>query len=403
MRSPATQSPASSTILTGPIDTRHHRANTESTPLGSKHERLIPVDALRGSIIVLMALDHANYFVAQQHPAGEHWGGPLPHYSNALAFVTRLVTHPVAPGFFFLMGVGMILFTLSRREQGWRDGEISHLFLLRGSLLVGLRLLVVNRAWQMGPAPFPRIYLGVLFALGGCMILGSFLLHLPAPMLLVLTGALLLGTELSHPEPNRWGLIFDQPLALMFSYSGGDLRLWSNYPILPWLELVTFGMVFGHWLRADAGRAYRRALALGLVGLIFFVALRWLDGFGNIRPQAGSRWVDFLNTVKYPPSLTFTLMTMAANLIVFWALSRMATVRSRLLWPLLALGRAPLFCYLVHLFLYALMAELLAPGGTTIAAIYPYWLLGLLLLLPAAHWLGRFKRRQHVGSLVRFL
>ena len=32
-----------------------------------EQHRLLPVDALRGLIIVLMALDHANYFVAQQY------------------------------------------------------------------------------------------------------------------------------------------------------------------------------------------------------------------------------------------------------------------------------------------------------------------------------------------------
>jgi uncharacterized membrane protein len=40
----------------------------------SQIARLLPVDALRGLIIVLMALDHANHFVAQNHSAGEMWG-----------------------------------------------------------------------------------------------------------------------------------------------------------------------------------------------------------------------------------------------------------------------------------------------------------------------------------------
>jgi uncharacterized membrane protein len=35
-------------------------------------ERLIPVDLLRGLIMVFMALDHANYFIAQQHSSGEY-------------------------------------------------------------------------------------------------------------------------------------------------------------------------------------------------------------------------------------------------------------------------------------------------------------------------------------------
>jgi uncharacterized membrane protein len=68
--------------------------------------RLLPVDALRGLIMVFMALDHAKHFVAQKHPSGEMWGGPFPTYTDPLAFLTRLVTHLSAPGFFFLMGIG---------------------------------------------------------------------------------------------------------------------------------------------------------------------------------------------------------------------------------------------------------------------------------------------------------
>src|SRR4030095_12302534 len=63
---------------------------------GSIHEclpwpvtRLAPLDALRGLIVVLMALDHANAFVARMHSTGEFWGGPFPEYATPLAFVTR--------------------------------------------------------------------------------------------------------------------------------------------------------------------------------------------------------------------------------------------------------------------------------------------------------------------------
>ena len=84
----------------------------------SQSKRLFPLDALRGLIIVFMALDHANYFIAQQHSSGEHWGGSFPTYNSALPFLTRLVTHFSAPGFFFLMGVGMLLFAESQAEAG---------------------------------------------------------------------------------------------------------------------------------------------------------------------------------------------------------------------------------------------------------------------------------------------
>jgi uncharacterized membrane protein len=63
--------------------------------------RLPSLDTMRGLIIILMAIDHARAFVAKNHP-GEFWGHALPDYgSDALAFLTRLVTHLCAPGFMF--------------------------------------------------------------------------------------------------------------------------------------------------------------------------------------------------------------------------------------------------------------------------------------------------------------
>ncbi|NIV33952.1 MAG: hypothetical protein GWN58_32260, partial [Anaerolineae bacterium] len=58
----------------------------------SRPSRLFAVDALRGLIIVLMALDHANYFIAQKHPPSEIWDGVFPVYHDILTFLTRFVT-----------------------------------------------------------------------------------------------------------------------------------------------------------------------------------------------------------------------------------------------------------------------------------------------------------------------
>jgi uncharacterized membrane protein len=350
-----------------------------------------------------MALDHASYFVAQNHPPSEQWGGEFPVYYDALAFLTRLVTHPAAPGFVFLMGVGMYLFAHSRRKQSWSEWDIIRHFLVRGGVLIALQLLIINRAWQIGLEPFPKLYIGVLIALGGGMILGSFLLRLKPTYLLVLTCVLFIGTELSHPDPSQWGLIFEKPLGLLFSYSGGDLDLWSNYPILTWIELITFGIFFGHWLVEDSEKAFKRAIWLGGAFLFAFVVIRYLDGFGNIRPRMGDSWIDFLNVVKYPPSMTFTLLTMGINLIILGLFAQATEKVQRILQPLIVFGRAPLFFYILHLFLYLRIGRWLAPDGTSIPALYLYWLLGLLILFPLTLWYGVFKQGQPARSLLRFL
>jgi uncharacterized membrane protein len=368
-----------------------------------KTSRLLPLDALRGLIMVLMALDHANHFIAQQHSPGEYWGGGFPIYHDAFPFLTRLVTHLCAPGFFFLMGVGMVLFAHSRRKHGWSEWAIIRHLLIRGGLLIALQLLVVNRAWELSAGGWGlELYIGVLFALGGTMILGSLLLWLKPEVLLALTIVFVLGAELLTPDPSLWNQVF-QPLNRLLLVPGGNLALWVNYPVLPWLELVTFGMVFGHWLVDDPQKAFEWALKLGAAFILAFLVLRYFDGFGNIRPRAGNTWFDFLNPVKYPPSITFNLLTMGVNLITMGLFARASAGLKRFFQPLIVFGRTPLFFYLTHLFLYAGLGLWLTPHGTSIPKMYPHWLLGLLILYPLCLWYGQLKHRQPANSILRFI
>ena len=162
-------------------------------------------------------------------------------------------------------------------------------------------------------------------------------------------------------------------------------------------------MLFAHWLGADSHRAFRRALWLGAAFLLAFAVLRLLDGFGSIRPRPEDTWVDFLNVVKYPPSLVFTLLTMGVNLMLLWFFAQAGPRLRAFLQPLTVFGGVPLFFYLLHLFLYAGLGMLFTPQGSSLAVMYLYWLLGLLILYPLCLVYGRLKQRQPARSLLRFL
>jgi uncharacterized membrane protein len=364
------------------------------------------VDVLRGLILVLMALDHANLYVAKKHPRSEFWVGAFPAYENALAFLTRLVGHLCAPGFFFLMGVGMVLLSRSRQERGWSRRQVLCHLGTRGGVLIGLQVLLALPD-MLAPTGF-SFAVGVFFALGVTMVLGSLVLGLRPVYLLGCTAALLIVTELLVLAPDHWRLStgpFSPLLTLPGTVAGpgglGSIR--SNFPVLPWLPFVTFGLAYGHWLANDPQRAYRRAWKLGAAFLVAFVVVRALDGYGNLRPRMGDTWIDFLNVVKYPPSLSFALLTMGVNLILLWTFSQIQRRHRRRLRPLAVLGRASLFFYLIHVAAYRVFGRLLTPAGTSIPAMYPIWLLGLLLIYPVCLFYGRFKLNQPPQSFWRFL
>lgn len=364
-------------------------------------QRIRSVDRLRGLLVVIMALDHANYFVAQTHSSGEYWGGPFPAYATAGAFLARLFTHPAAPGFFFLMGVGMALFASHRLENGWKAVEIRRHFLIRGIILIALQLLVVNRAWELSPRGWGlSLYIGVLSALGAAMIVCARLVQAKPAILLIPAAVLLIATQLLTPSVDRWAQPF-HPLLRLMLIPGGTRTLWVNYPLLPWLGVALLGLAFGGWLQRDHRRAMRHCLWIGGGALALFVALRLANGFGNIRSRSRHDWIGFLNVVKYPPSLTFVLLTLGFNLIILRLLNLIKD-REKLAWdPLLVFGRAPLLFYLLHLFLYAAIGYVFAPRGSSLLLLLLYWLLGLALLYPACRGFYLLKSRLSNHSVLR--
>jgi len=123
---------------------------------------------LRGLIIIVMALDHANQFIAHGKLGFELWAGQFPSYQgDALAFLTRFVTHPAAPGFFFLLGAGMVLFATSRHQRGWGKWQITEHIAVRGMLLILFQFLLENPVWSIGQPPNPTVYFECSTVWGG--------------------------------------------------------------------------------------------------------------------------------------------------------------------------------------------------------------------------------------------
>jgi uncharacterized membrane protein len=379
--------------------------------------RLPSLDTMRGLIIVLMAIDHARGFIAKNHP-GEFWGRALPDYgSDELAFVTRLVTHLCAPGFLFLMGTGMSLLAASRAQAGWPASRITRHVAVRGLALILLGQVLENGASLFGfsnatrlesygarvpggDGTFPYLIFGVLYALGSALILGSGMLRLRPLWLIGAATVCALAAEWITPSPSEVDVRFHPLLRLLFIPGQTGLLL-VVYPALAWLPCALLGMAFGQWLVRDRERAFRWLALAGVLFLVLFVGLRLPGGFGNITPPAPG-WIGFFNMVKYPPSLTFLLLTLGVGFLLLTAIERGRAGEMSVSQPLRIFGAVPFFFFVAHLWLYAAIGRFF-PAGTTIPQMYPFWLLGLVLLYLPCRWYGDFKRRRPPQSVFRLL
>ncbi|MDJ0989313.1 MAG: heparan-alpha-glucosaminide N-acetyltransferase domain-containing protein [Desulfobacterales bacterium] len=376
--------------------------------------RIAALDALRGTIMILMALDHASYFIARMH-SREFWGTALPDYASALPFVLRATTHICAPGFFLLMGAGMAMLSEARRASGWTPARLSRFFLLRGLILIAAQLAIENPAWGLafvrgvpgsfvsrgGPIPGSgeglAIYLGVLFALGAAMLFWSLAGRLPAAAVAGVSLAALAATAWATPGPEAFGV--DYPAWVrMLQIPGRSGIIVVFYPVIPWLGITGLGILLGRWARTMPQGLSGKALAAAGVLLAGFVILRSIGGFGNFHPpQAG--WIGFLNVTKYPPSLVFILLSLGINALLLSLYTRWGG--QGLAW-LAVFGRSPFFFYVLHLYLFGLMGWFV-PAGVSQVRMLLFWLAGLALLYPLCRWYGRFKAARPVTSIWRLL
>jgi uncharacterized membrane protein len=216
----------------------------------------------------------------------------------------------------------------------------------------------------------------------------------------LLAAGAILATAATTPEPAHFATEYGltRTVLMLSRWSHG---IWSQYPVVPWFGTAALGVLFGRWLSLDAAAARRSQWWLGLGAILLGVALRAAGGFGNLRPPRDTSWIEFLNVIKYPPSLVFTLLTVGGNLLLLDLIDRTrlwTTVPGRVLR---VFGQAPLAYYIAHLWLFAVVGALWFRAGTGYGTVYLVWLAGLVPLYLVARGFGEFKSRRPITSLWR--
>ncbi len=357
--------------------------------------------------MVLMAIDHASFFTARVHPA-ETWAAPPPYYADVPAFLTRWLTHLCAPGFFMLMGIGLVWFAESRRAAGWSSGRITRLFVTRGAMLLLAQHVLENPAWLMGlvsmdpaagaaqpalpgtPATV-MVGLAVLSALGIAMIVWGICWRLPLWAIVAGCGAALWLSRAMLPEMSQASEAIPVWKLLLFVPGQGGI-VQNLYPWVIWLVPAGVGVALGRvFQREPQSVAAVAGLAAG-AGLIAFVAMR-ATGLGEVHaPTAGV--MGWLTVTKYPPTEAFFALMLGLDLALIAALTKWP---SRGLTPLEVYGRVPFFFYLAHLWAFAAISWAFR-SGTSFAVMYLVWAAVMVALYPACQRYARFKFSKPITS-----
>jgi uncharacterized membrane protein len=367
--------------------------------------RAIALDALKGLIMIVMALDHTRSFLMKYDGVKEIWFAPATYNPQIWDFVSRYVSHLAAPGFFFLMGMGMVLMSLSRQKVGWDSTRIFHSFLKRGAILILLQFTLENLAWfERSHNVVHFLSTGVLSTLGICMILGGFMMRYRVAgvaavsvLALLATASVVRGLDPAQGE--------DLPLFITLLFAAGKSGVVKvNYPIMPWLGVTGLGMIYGWFWAADRARGYRAALYLGIVLVLAFCAMRNFPGIWNYRMPIDGSIQAFLQATKYPPDLAWLSLTLGANFLIVWLFWKGEALVERWGGALLAYGRSALFFYIVHLHVYGIMSMIFFNSHTTILSMAGVlWLVGLAILWPLCNWYGTFKAGKDADSIWRLL
>ena len=311
--------------------------------------RLTSLDALRGTVMIIMAIDHIRDFFDRYSMSNS----PTDlSQTSAIMFLTRWITHFCMPVFMFCAGAAAFLWWNRGKKT---RGQLSWFLATRAVWFLALEVVVMNFAYSFKISAHSLILLLVLYIFGACMLLMAALIHLPLRWLALLSIAIITLHNLLDPySASRFGKfawawhLLHQPGLIML----GNHPAFVVYPILPWIGVMAAGFCFAQLFTLDDTARRSITLRLGLAITAAFFVIRAINVYGDpshwtTQKSAVFTALSFLNCTKYPASLDYVLMTIGPALLLLAWYDRLRFSSSN---PLIVFGRVPLFYFVLHFY-----------------------------------------------------
>ena len=375
-------------------------------------KRIYSIDAARGFVMVIMALDHVRDIIhinsITQSPTN------LATTTPAL-FFTRWITYLCAPTFVFLAGTSAYI---SFRNKN-NITQSRNFLLKRGLYLILLEFVVVNFGlfFDVG---FHTFIFEVIAAIGFGFIILSILFKLSKRTIAIIGLLIIFCHNLFSLIPFGQGSTIQailSPLFLLKVYPFPHIVFIMAYPPIPWLGIMLIGFASGKLFEVQEIKRKKLFLQIGLGSLLLFIVLRFINVYGDPVPWSSQKdalytFLSFMNITKYPPSLLFCLITLG---IMFLTLAFAERQKNIFINILSVYGKVPLFYFLIHFFLihFIMLAVMFLQGfswsqldfasgsfgrpkgvesGLPLWAIYLVWIAVVAILYKPCKWFGKYKQ-----------
>jgi uncharacterized membrane protein len=170
-----------------------------------------------------------------------------------------------------------------------------------------------------------------------------------------------MGKLLEGLDDNRlsglWKILYVGFFAGPIQFGANGPNLIVLYSIIPWIGVMAAGYAFGKILTLAPSQRKRLCLAIGLGAVGLFLVLRPFNLYGDPHPWHAAAQgrnssppmpalLAFLNTSKYPASLSFLLMTLGPVIALIPSLEGLKGGLAR---RITVFGRVPFFFYVLHI------------------------------------------------------